>query len=108
MKRFFGVLVTLVLLTGCTASEPVEPLPEITYTSNLGPAVCYATEQVNRAGLLTDEAALGPAFEEAIGEYLKNNKIDEAAWLAAKEEYFTAEQHTKMVKAHFIRCIAGF
>ena len=103
---FTFLILNFTFLFGCTA-EPVEPLPEITYTANLGLAVCYATEQVNRAGLLQDEDAFGPAFEAAIGEYLKNNKIDEAAWLAAREAYFTAEEHEKLIKFHFTRCIIG-
>ncbi len=101
-----SVFLVVLLLTGC-AAESVEPLPEITYTSNLGPAVCYATEQVNRAGLLQDEAAFGPAFTAAIGEYLEQHNLDPAAWLAAKEAYFTPEEYKKLVKFHFTRCIVG-
>jgi hypothetical protein len=107
MKRFFAGLLTTLLLAGCSALTPAEPLSKAFYQKELHPAVCYAVEQVNAAGLLTNEAEFGPAFETAIGEYLAMHEIDSAAWIAARETHFTPEEHEKMLKLHFAWCVSG-
>lgn len=101
------VMIVIFLLTGCTSSQSVDPLDQINYSAHLAEAVCFAVEQVNRAGKLTDESTFAEEFETAVQDYVRQQEIDENAWLAAKKKYFTPEEHERMIKMHFTRCLIG-
>jgi len=106
-NKFGMTILSLLFLAGCLGLTPVEPVSRQLYVSTLSAAVCYAYDEINEAGQLTDTTAFEAGFERYVREYVHKQGIDESSWLAAKKAYFTPEEHEKLLKMHFAWCITG-
>jgi len=98
-----------VFLAACVpvASRTAEPVERQVYVEVLSAAVCAAYDQLYAAGDLDDTAKIEHGLEKGVRDFVREQGISEASWLAAKEQYFTPEEHTQLLKMDFTWCITG-
>jgi hypothetical protein len=94
-------------LAGCAVTPAVSTLTEQQYKVQLGQAVCVAVQELNTAGVLSDAEKIGSEFEKTLQAAIVKLGFDLDAMLQAKAEYFTPEEHEKLLKLHFTWCLVS-
>ena len=84
---------------------PTTTLTSQQYKTQLGQAVCAAVEDLNKEGALSDSEKFGSEFENTLQAEMVKLGFDVDAMLQAKTQYFTTEEHEKLLKLHLTWCL---
>jgi len=109
MRKFLIFVIFVIstaLLAGCERGR-AEPLSKEEYVAHLSAAICQAVNQARENEQSVLEPEFFADFESSVQNYVKDVGIARSAWLAAKEEYFTADEHQRLIKLNFTTCAIG-
>lgn len=103
--KIFAATFVFLLMGGCAVVTPTTTLTKQQYETQLGEAVCVAIKDLNAQGALGDEKKLSAGLENSLQAAMVKLGFDIDAMLQAKAQYFTAEEHEKILKLHFTWCL---
>jgi hypothetical protein len=103
--KIFAATFVFLLMGGCAVVTPTATLTKQQYETQLGSAVCLAIKDLNAQGALGDEKKLSAGLENSLQAAMVKLGFDIDAMLQAKAQYFTTEEHEKLLKLHLTWCL---